>query len=251
MGLNLDEIRKKHEQLLNSQGGGNSFSENFLKVDKGTTPVRILPPKDSDEDSFYAETKIHRIPEDVNDSKSQIKNYHCPKLKGESCPICDLYYTLWKTGVKDDETVARKIKPNARYYMNVLDRNNADAVKIFSTGVTVFKKIIATIVDEDYGDITDLNEGFDFKIVKTQEAGDPWPKYDQSQARPKSSKVKNQDEVMDNLHDVSALISYSDYDVLRKAADEVAAQTSLNHSLETPEGEVASDEDYESRLRGE
>lgn len=247
--INIDEIRKKHEQLLKSQGGGgSSFSENFLRVEKGTTPVRILPGADEDQ-PFYAETKIHRIPEDINDPKSNVKNYHCPKVKGESCPICDTYFSLWKTGVSSDENIARKIKPNARFYMNVLDRNNSDAVKIFSTGITVFNKILTTIIDEDYGDITDLDEGFDFKIVKVQEPGDQWPKYDQSQARPKSSKVKNQGEVMDNLHDLGALISYSDYDTLRKVADNIASQSSLQHEIAEQNAEVGSDEDYEERLK--
>ena len=82
--------------------------------------------------------------------------------------MCDLYYGLWKTGRQEDEDLARKIKPRARYYMNILDRESGD-VKILSIGVILFKKIIGAMLDEDFGDITDPVTGHDFKIVKEME----------------------------------------------------------------------------------
>ena len=86
---------------------------------------------------------------------------------GLACAI--IIYIVSRVLPKEDETLARSIKPRARYYMNALDRENG-GVKILSVGVILFNKIIATILDEDYGDITDPQNGFDFKIVKTMDS---------------------------------------------------------------------------------
>jgi len=125
MAIDLDALRAKHAELSNTGGNANSdFLSNFLQVQEGTNAVRILPGKD-EETMFYAETKIHRVP----DTQGNVKNYHCRKVHGEACPICDAYFALWKTGRKEDEDTARQIKPRARYYMNVVDRETGD-VKI-------------------------------------------------------------------------------------------------------------------------
>jgi hypothetical protein len=164
MAIDLDALRAKHEELSgNKPAGGNAdFLSNFLQLQDGTNSVRILPGKDEDT-MFYAETKIHRVP----DGQGGVKNVHCRKMHGEPCPLCDSYYALWKEPNKDED-LARQIKPRSRYYMNVVDRESGD-VKILSIGVILFKKIIAAMLDEDFGDITDLTTGHDFKIVKIME----------------------------------------------------------------------------------
>ena len=93
MAIDLDALRAKHEELNNTKkGGGNSdFLSKFLQLQEGTNTVRILPWKDDDK-QFFAETKIHRIKQ----ADGNIKNVHCRKVHGESCPMCDLYFGLWK-----------------------------------------------------------------------------------------------------------------------------------------------------------
>ena len=139
------------------------------------------------------------------------------------------------------------IKPRARYYMNILDRNSGD-VKILSVGVILFKKIIAAMLDEDFGDITDLADGHDFKIIKEMEG--QWPKYDQSAPRPKSSPAGSKAEVasaMDSLHDIHSLVKLEDYEEYKKV---VAALTGLPE-LSNPNSpdEDVSDGDYLSKLQ--
>jgi len=106
MAINLDELRKKAEQFDKPQGsGGNAdFLKNFLQTPDGKTPIRILPGK-TEEDNFYAETKIHRV--DGEDGNN--RNIHCLKVKGEKCPLCDAYYKLWQIyneGGKTDDSIA-------------------------------------------------------------------------------------------------------------------------------------------------
>jgi len=244
MAIDLDALRAKHAELSNTGGNANSdFLSNFLQVQEGTNAVRILPGKD-EETMFYAETKIHRVP----DTQGNVKNYHCRKVHGEACPICDAYFALWKTGRKEDEDTARQIKPRARYYMNVVDRETGD-VKILSIGVILFKKIIAAMLDEDFGDITDVDTGHDFKIIKIMEG--QWPKYDQSQPRPKSSEAGSKAEVagwMDSLHDIHSLVKQEDYEEFKTLAQSIFP--SHDAGMTNPKSaEDVADGDYLSKMQ--
>lgn len=247
MAIDLNALRLKHEQLNNPQSGNNTdFLKKFYQIPEGTNAVRILPWKD-DEKEFYAETKIHR----VTGPDGNVKNHHCRKIHGESCPMCDLYYALWKTGRKEDEDLARQIKPRARYYMNILDRESGE-VKILSIGVILFKKIIGAMLDEDFGDITDIESGHDFKIVKEMDG--QWPKYDQSAPRPKASPLGSKSEIaasMDTLHNIHELVKLEEYEDVKNAAamlTSVAVQgtaqgTSQNEAVNVP------DNDYLNKLQ--
>ena len=245
MAIDLEALRAKHEQLNNPQSGNNAdFLQKFYQIPEGTNAVRVLPWRD-DEKEFYAETKIHRVPQ----PDGNVKNIHCRKIHGEKCPMCDLYFGLWKTGRQEDEDLARKIKPRARYYMNILDRESGD-VKILSVGVILFKKIIGAMLDEDFGDITDVESGHDFKIVKEMEG--QWPKYDQSAPRPKSSELGSKAEVaatMDSLHEIHALVKLEDYEDVKKATDMLVGVSVEGTSAPEPSKEV-SDNDYLKKLQG-
>jgi hypothetical protein len=243
MAIDLNALRAKHAELSNPSGNANSdFLSKFIQLQEGMNTVRILPGKDEDT-MFYAETKIHRVPS----GDGQVKNVHCRKIHGEPCPLCDSYYALWKEPNKDED-LARQIKPRSRYYLNVVDRETGD-VKILSIGVILFKKIIAAMLDEDFGDITDLGSGNDFKIVKIMEG--QWPKYDQSQPRPKSSEAGSKAEVaawMDSLHDIHALVKLEDYeDVKNSAQGLVPSYEGSSQNPSTPEN--VADGDYLSKLQ--
>ena len=246
MAIDLEALRAKHEQLNNPQAGNSNsdFLQKFYQIPEGTNAVRILPWKDEDRE-FYAETKIHRVPQ----PDGNVKNIHCRKIHGEKCPMCDLYYGLWKTGKQEDEDLARKIKPRARYYMNILDRASGD-VKILSIGVILFKKIIGAMLDEDFGDITHPESGHDFKIVKEMDG--QWPKYDQSAPRPKSSELGSKAETaatMDSLHEIHDLVKLEDYEEVKKATDMLIGVAVQGTSTPEPTEEV-SDNDYLSKLQG-
>ena len=249
MAIDLNALRAKHAELNTEKKGGDNddFLKKFLSLKMGTNVIRILPGKD-DDTLFYAETSIHHVPNgQTNDNGSpQTKNMHCRKIHGEACPICDSYYALWKPPY-NDETLARQVKPRSRYYMNVVDRETSE-VKILSCGVIIFKKIIAAMLDEDYGDITDLKEGHDYKIHKEMEG--QWPKYDQSQPRPKSSAAGKSTEIaawMDSLHDIHGLVKLEDYDVF-KAAAEILTPSNVGSSTQPPADDVE-DDDYIDKLK--
>ena len=245
MAIDLDKIKEIHANLSGKGTGGGGMSDAFLKIEDGTNTVRILPPKEDGQD-FYAMTKLHRIPM----ADGSVKNIHCRQVHGEKCPICDLYYSLWKEPTKD-ENLARQIKGRDRYYMNVVDRESGQ-VKILSIGIILFKKIIAAMVDPDYGDITDADAGHDFKIVKIMEG--QWPKYDQSAPRPKSTPAGSGKEVsewMDSLHDIQSLVKLEDYEELKQIVESINPFAAVERSagdINRSNTEVG-DDDYMERLQ--
>jgi len=245
MPIDLDMLRQKHIELSTGLTGENSdFLNKFFQVKEGTNLIRVLPAKDDDH-LFYAETKIHRVPT----GEGRDKNIHCRKMHGEGCPICDAYFALWNEPYKNED-LARKIKPRARYYLNIVDRAT-DEVKILSIGVILFKKMIAAMLDEDFGDITDLETGNDFKIVKVMEGH--WPRYDQSAPRPKSEPTGNPSQVaawMDSLHDIHSLVKLEDYDELKKVQmDLMGSTTKSSEPAKTGDENTTSTDDYLDQLK--
>ena len=245
MAIDLEALRAKHEQLNNpaSENQNSDFLKKFYQIPLGSNAVRILPWRDDDRE-FYAETKIHR----VKDLAGNVKNHHCRKIHGEACPLCDLYFALWKTGRAEDEATARQIKPRARYYMNILDRESGD-IKILSVGVILFKKIIGAMLDEDFGDITNPEAGHDFKIVKEMDG--EWPKYDQSQPRPKSSTLGSKAEIasyMESLHEIHDLVKLEDYEDSKNAAA-LLTNVAVQGTSSSQEPTNIPDNEYLSKLQ--
>lgn len=245
--VNLDELRKKYEEVTkqNTGGGNSDFLSKFLITKEGTSLVRILPSKNEDE-QFYAETAIHRMETD-----GQFKNYHCPRVKGDKCPLCDLYYALWKTPSEDNHNLARSIKARKRYYLNAVDRESGD-VKILSIGMKLFGKILDCFFDDDYGDITDLENGYDFKVVK--DTNGAFPNYDKSAPKPRPSKAGSDAEVaawMDSLHDIKNLVKFAEYDELKQLSMmvEARAEGMGGSSPSSPSSSSGSDDDYLSHLK--
>lgn len=246
--MNLNELRKKHEELLKggktSGGSGNSL-DSYLKVEPGKNIIRILPWKD-DSKQFFAEAVIHRYESD----DGKIQNYYCRKTQNESCPVCDFYFDLWKmhkelglppkTKSKFGD-LATKIKGTPRYYMNVIDRrfqeanpeNIEGAVKILSTGQKVFKKVMDGIFNSDYMDENDpdntnvlsMKKGNDF-VLELGKSGE-FNNYDQSTFRIKKSAAGSDREIrvwMEAMHDIHAQMKIGDYDDGKAIVDSLRLQ---------------------------
>ena len=251
MAIDLKKLREKYEELDKTNEGGSNDSP-YVKLKDGDNNVRLLPGLDGQE--WYAETAIHRIPQD---GQKWDKNVHCRRIHGEECPICDVYYQLWD-GINDgssddpdaDKKLASKIKARSRYYINVINKEEDDnPVQILSVGVKLFKSMVGVMMDEDFEDITDLETGNDYKIVKKEVEG--YPNYDQSRPRPAKSKAldskKAVAEAMDSLNDIQSLVRLEDYSETKRIAEELAIHGRITSTQESGSG---SDEEYASKLKG-
>ena len=226
----LEDLRKKYEEITSKKQGGNSdFIKNFINVEMGGESTIRLLPSDSDEKPFYKEFSTHHW---------QGRNYTCLRDLDKKCPVCEIYFALWKTGIEENIALARQIKARKKYWMNAVERTS-DTVKILSSGIKLFENILATILDEEYGPVYDLQTGFDYKVKKVKQ-GD-WPDYSQScPSRHQGPAGTDQDidRYMGSLHDIHGMIKYPDYEDMEKVAAEVLSSSSGASSLTNTEGKT-------------
>lgn len=162
MAVNLDEIRKKYEELKKKKGGGD---DNWMELQDGDNLVRFL----SDEDgNFYHETGYHYIKQ----GKDKVAVI-CNRLNsGDECYLCDVVSELYKSKDKNDKELAKEIGAKPRIFFNILDREDDNKVKILGAGNMIFKDLLKYFADEDWGDLTDPKTGHDVVINKTGEKMD-------------------------------------------------------------------------------
>jgi len=148
---------KAYKDLLDKIQSVDLGTSGFWKPPQGMSTVRILPPV-GDMEYFFMEVGQHYVGG---------QNYMCPNLctEGkEGCPLCDVNEVLYKAGEKD---AASQYRVRRSFWMNIIVRGSeGDGPQIFTPGVTIFRTIASIISDPDYGDVTDLDEGFDIKVVR-------------------------------------------------------------------------------------
>lgn len=161
-------LAKLRAKMASVDTGG---SRGFWSPSAGDSIIRILPEVGAME-FFFQEVGSHYIPGDRNIS------IYCPKFTTggtHDCPVCDLVNELWK-GNEDDKELAKKLRHDRKFWMNVVVRdkddvggNTANGPLIFTPGVTIYNAILALINNPTVGDITDIDYGIDLLINKKGE----------------------------------------------------------------------------------
>jgi hypothetical protein len=163
MGINMELMRKKLASLRGDTRG--TTTSVWFKPDEGDTDIRIVPTADGDplkEVFFHYNIEGHR------------SGVLCPKRNfGEHCPICDFATQLWRdgTGNNDEETkkLAKSLFVRTRYFSPVVVRGlETEGVKVYGYGKTAYELLLGYILDPEYGDITDTNEGTDITLTYTK-----------------------------------------------------------------------------------
>lgn len=138
-------------------------SDKFWKPGIGKATVRIVPSKFDPEDPF-TELKFHNT----------IAKFPILALSnfGEQDPVEDLIEKLRETSDKENWSLSGKISPRPRYFVPVIVRGEEDkGVRIWSISTTIYKALLTIAADEEYGDFTDIVNGFDMVVEKTPAAG--------------------------------------------------------------------------------
>jgi hypothetical protein len=160
MGLNLDAIRARLNQMSGNR------TKRIKIVDDKQYRFRIIAFPDNDGQPFK-ERLVYSIGREWN--------LLAPGQFGRPDPIKDLTDQLRSRDGKsevqaqEDWQLAKGLFPKVKHHAIVIDRDNEDAgPQIWTFTQSVAKRLYNIFLDEEYGDITDIDRGTDIKVKRTK-----------------------------------------------------------------------------------
>lgn len=226
MAIDLEKMRQK---LVMMKSGGKT--KNFWKPQQGTQTIRLLPTEDADPfKSFFFHYGVG--PEGLL----------CPKANfGEVCPICDFVSKLFSEKDEESREMAKKMMKKQRFFSAILVRGEEkDGPKVWGYSKTVYEYFIKSVLDPDYGDITDPELGVDVTIEYDKKDGKAYPDTTPTLKRKSSPLCK--DPTGEECSEI--LQKIPDFNSLHKRRTTLEVQTALDAYLagipEEEEGEQES-----------
>ena len=123
---------------------------------EGKYQIRIVPSK-FDKNNPFKEVHLHY-------GLSKFPIYALTNW-GEKDPIVEFAKQLRGTNERTNWQLAKKLDPKMRIFAPVIVRGEEDkGVRLWEFGKETYMQLLALAEDEDYGDFTDINEGFDFTL---------------------------------------------------------------------------------------
>jgi len=162
--MDLNKIKERLNQVSEGKKGYSSEKIDYTTLywkprKKGTYQIRFVPSKINADDPFqevmmhYGFTKFPIL---------ALTNW------GEKDPITEMAKKLYKSEDTEDWELAKKIRPKARYFAPIIVRGEEDkGVRLYEFGANVLKSLLSIAAKPDYGDFTDVVEGFDFDLEAT------------------------------------------------------------------------------------
>ena len=163
--MDINSIRKRLNQLQTT----NNRTSNLWKPQPGKQVIRVLPYKHN-KDNPFIELFFHF---GLNN-----KTYLSPITYGRPDPIEEFAQKLKTSGNREEYQMARKLEAKMRTFAPIIVRGEeAQGVRFWGFGKTVYQELLSVIADPDYGDITDPVSGRDVAVeFKTaEETGKSFP----------------------------------------------------------------------------
>ena len=159
MALDLAKMRAKLQQL--EDGGKSKKDSVFWKPSEGDQEIRIVPTADGDPFKVF---HFH-----YNLGEGARGGVLCPKRQfGEECPICEFASALWKEESTESKKMAKSLFVRQRFFSPVIVRDEEDSgVRIWGYGKTIYEQLLGLVLNPDYGDITDVDQGVDLTLTYT------------------------------------------------------------------------------------
>lgn len=234
MALDLSAIKDKLNQLNKTD----NRKQNLWKPEPGKTRVRIVPYVHRKENPFL-EMYFH-----YDIAKRSMLS---PVTFGNADPIVEFADKLKSTGDKDEWMMGRKIEPKMRTYVPVIVRGKeAEGVKFWGFGKTIYTELLSIISDPDYGDITDLMNGRDIDVEFTPaEAPGAYPKTS-IRVKPNTSPATEDKAIAEKIMNqikITDIFPEPTYEELEKALEEWMnpedADADVNQNTDTATTETA------------
>ena len=88
---------------------------------------------------------------------------------GEDDPIVEFSKKLRTSSDSENWRLAKQLDPKMRVFAPVIVRGEEEkGVRLFEFSKTLYMELLSVADDEDYGDFTDINQGFDFVVTATK-----------------------------------------------------------------------------------
>jgi len=222
------DIKKMKAKLAQSKQRGKGGM--FWKPKDGKQDIRIVPTADGDPFKNYF---FHY---NVGE-----QGFLCPKRNfNEDCAVCDFAHQLYKDGDEESIKMAKEISAKQRFFSPVIVRGDEDAgIKVYGYSKTVYEEFLGLVLNPDFGDITDVDNGVDLTLQYGKESGAQFPSTGVTPRR-KSSELlpgKSAEEVKELLDSVP------DFDELYDRVSSADARVALDKHLAGDEGEVTDEGD--------
>ena len=164
MAIDLNKMRAKLTAL---QSRGEKKDSAFWRPEDGEQTIRIVPTADGDP---FKEYWFH-----YNLGKNP--GFLSPKRNfGIDDPLNDFVRQLFNDGTEDSIKMAKNLMARQRFFSPVLVRGEeGQGVKIWGYGKMAYEKLLSLVLNPEYGDITDPEEGTDLVIHYGKPAGASFP----------------------------------------------------------------------------
>ena len=230
--MNLDEIRKRMDRLQNKSNGksGGEFRKNFWKPPSGEkSVVRIVPYKHNKDVPF---TELYFYFGIGKPRMMSLSNFD------ESDPILEFASQLRKSNEPDNVELAKKLYPKMRIFAPVLVRGEEDkGVRFWEFGKMVYTELLGVMMDEDYGDITDIAAGRDItvEVIPAAETGkmfDTTTVCVKPVQSPLSTDGSAAEGYLDDQKDIKELFTKFSFDEMKDSLQKYLAPSEENETVE-------------------
>ena len=165
MAIDLEKIKQRKAALENKVGGSNS--NQFWRPQDGDQSIRIVATSDGDPfKDYFFHYNLGKNP-----------GFLCPKKNyGEQCPVCEYASSLYNGGSEDEQKAAKTLFARQRFFSPVLVRGEeAEGIRVWGYGKMAYESLINLVLNPEYGDITDPEEGTDLLLSYGKPAGAQFP----------------------------------------------------------------------------
>ena len=163
--MDLNKIKSRLDNLNQAAKPKNTEKKDYTLVywkpkEEGKYQIRFVPSK-INKDNPFQEVFMHY----------GVGKYPIVALTnwGEDDPIVDFTKKLRKSSESENWRLAKQLDPKMRVFAPVIVRGEEDkGVRLFEFSKTIYMELLSIADDEDYGDFTDINQGFDFVVNATK-----------------------------------------------------------------------------------
>jgi len=203
--VDFNKLREAKQRLDNP---GNGKRNDLWKAPENETTVIRLLPLNVDGIPFHEIYFHYGLGETLV----------CPRrTSGKQCPVCNFVSRLYEDSSEESKNLAREIRAKVRYFAAVALRDEEEAVaRWYGISKTNYNWLIETMLDDDFGDITDAKTGTDIKVTVTPKNPPQqlYPKTTFKAAR-KPSKYDNADKLVAGLKDIWEVYPRKEYDDIK------------------------------------